>query len=134
MYYLASINTPLKISKVFEKELAQEHGPLGRDKLQIFKFWKSSDAVVERVVRTTSDTFGPVGDHLGLRDKWEAYCKLSGIKSTIGNYKDNRFNAEVFTHLKNFLEVLRSTKTLNKKLLSVKADIECPFVELFYRA
>jgi hypothetical protein len=59
---------------------------------------------------------------------------LSGIKSTIGNYKDNRFNAlfqtaaEVFTHKKDFLEVLGSTKTLNKKLLSVKADIECPIV------
>jgi hypothetical protein len=60
------------------------------------------------------DTFGPVGYHLGLRDKWEAYCKLSGIKSTIGNYKDNRFNAlfqaaaEVFTHIKDFLEVTPS--------------------------
>ena len=47
---------------------------------------------VSRVVRTTSDTVGPAGDHLGVRDRWDAYCREKGLKSVIGNYKDNRFN------------------------------------------
>ena len=36
---------------------------------------------------------GPAEDHHGLHDRWEAYCLNRGIKSTIGNNRDNRFNA-----------------------------------------
>ncbi|KAK3104622.1 hypothetical protein FSP39_006401 [Pinctada imbricata] len=126
--------------KIFEKGLTQDHGPLGRDKLPMFKFWRSTEAVVERVVRTTSDTFGPVGDHLCLRDSLEAHCKSTGTKSTIGNYKDNRFNAlfqtaaEVFVHKKYFLQVLHSVEKPNKKLQSVKADLECPLVGILLQS
>jgi hypothetical protein len=79
--------------KNYGKDLAEKHGPLGRDSLAQFKHWKKAETVVERVIRTASDTFDPVGDHLGLRDSWEAHCKSNGKKSIIGNYKDNRFNA-----------------------------------------
>lgn len=49
--------------------------------------------VVERVLRTTADIFGPVGEHNGIRDRWEVHCSSLAIKSVIGNYRDNRFNA-----------------------------------------
>ncbi|KAL3871322.1 hypothetical protein ACJMK2_039329 [Sinanodonta woodiana] len=65
--------------KVLEKSLVDQYGPLGRDSLPIFKFWSKAGTIIERVVRTTSDTFGPAGDHLGLRDRWEAYCTEKGI-------------------------------------------------------
>ncbi|KAH3884182.1 hypothetical protein DPMN_008155 [Dreissena polymorpha] len=78
--------------KHVEKEIVSESGPIGRDNLPVFKFWKKTGTVVERVVRTTSDTFGPAGDHTGVRDRWEAFCAKNSVKSIIGNYKDNRFN------------------------------------------
>ncbi|KAL4238812.1 hypothetical protein ACF0H5_003519 [Mactra antiquata] len=67
-------------------------GPVGRDSLSIFNTWTTSGTVLERVVCTTSENFGPAGDHHGVRDKWEAYCYEWGLKSAIGNYIDNRFN------------------------------------------
>ena len=90
--------------KELETELVQANGPIGRDKLPVFKFWSKKEMVIERVLRTTADVFGPVGDHHGVRDRWEAHCSTSGVKSLIGNYRDNRFNAlfetaaEVFHH------------------------------------
>lgn len=59
----------------------------------MFKNWFKKQTFIERVIKTTSDTFGPAGDYLGLREKWEAHCAAKGFKSLIGNYKDNRFNA-----------------------------------------
>ena len=120
--------------KEFEKRLVEQHGSLGRDKLQMFKFWKTVKTVVERVVLMSSDTFGPVGEYLGVRDRWEAHCKAVGIKSIIGNYKDNRFNAlfqtaaEVFVHRKEFLKVLKTVDKPNRKLQSVIADLECQII------
>ena len=78
--------------KGYEKDLAGNHGTLGRDSLLQFKYWRKTEAVVERVVRTTADMFGPDGEQTGVRDKWEANCKSNGIKSIVGNYRHNRFN------------------------------------------
>lgn len=43
------------------------------------------EMVVERVLRTTADIFGHVGEHRGIRDRWEAHCSSLAIKSVIGN-------------------------------------------------
>ena len=64
-------------------------------------------------------------------DRWEAYCLHRCIKSTIGNYRDNRFNAifqtsaEIILHREDFLEVLSSVKQPNLNLKSVEADLRC---------
>lgn len=120
--------------KILESNIVQEHGPLGRDTLSIFKFWGNKGTVLERVVRTTSDTFGPAGDHLGLRDRWEAYCSNHEIKSVIGNYRDNRFNAvfqtaaEVSLHMEDFLKVIETVRQPNKKIKAVQADLKSPII------
>ena len=117
--------------KEMETKIAETEGPLGRDKMPVFKTWSKKQSAVERTVKTTSDTFGPAGDHYGVRDRWEAYCSANGVKSLIGNYRDNRFNAifqtsaEVFIHMKEFLSVLETVSAPNLKLQSVKADLEC---------
>ena len=86
---------------------------------------------VSRVVRTTSDTVGPAGDHLGVRNRWDAYCREKGLKSVIGYYKDNRFNAlfqtaaEIYLHRNDFLTVIKTVTKPNVKLKAVKSDIEC---------
>ncbi|XP_060575254.1 uncharacterized protein LOC132732770 [Ruditapes philippinarum] len=61
--------------KDYEQKLKNERGPLGRDTPSVFNTWSKKETVVGRVVRTTSDTFGPAGDHIGLRYRWEAYRK-----------------------------------------------------------
>lgn len=53
--------------KVFEKELAQDHGPLGRDKLQMIKFWRSTKVVARVLFAPLPINLGPVGDYLCLR-------------------------------------------------------------------
>ena len=117
--------------KDLEKNLVEATGPLGRDALPIFKTWSKKSTALERGVRTTSDVFGPAGDHHGLHDRWEAYCLHRCIKSTIGNYRDNRFNAifqtsaEIILHREDFLEVLSSVKQPNLNLKSVEADLRC---------
>ncbi|CAC5420858.1 unnamed protein product [Mytilus coruscus] len=73
--------------KQLETKLVEVHGPIGRDSLSAFKFWSKKELVIERVLRTTADVFGPVGDHHGVRDRWESHCSSLGIKSLIGNYK-----------------------------------------------
>ena len=114
-----------------EVKIVETGGPLGRDKLPVFKTWSKKQSAVERTVRTSSDTFGPAGDHHGVRDRWEAFCSTNGLKSVIGNYRDNRFNAlfqtaaEVYVHRKDFLTVLETVVTPNLKLQSVKADLQC---------
>ncbi|XP_045173195.2 uncharacterized protein LOC123534827 [Mercenaria mercenaria] len=116
--------------KDFEQTLQEESGPIGRDSLSYFNSWSKKESVVNRVVRTTSDTFGPAGDHLGVRDRWDAFCCENGIKSHIGNYRDNRFNAlfqtsaEVFLHRKDFIQVLATVSKPNLKLKAVKSDLE----------
>ena len=97
--------------------------------------------VLERAIQTTSEIFGPAGDHHGLRDRWEAYCVNRGIKSTIGNYRDNRFSAlfqtsaEIILHHEDFLEVLSTCKQPNLKLKSVEADLKsdtiCSMMRIF---
>ncbi|KAH3839779.1 hypothetical protein DPMN_113216 [Dreissena polymorpha] len=72
--------------KLLEKELSEVGGPLGRDSLPAFKFWSKAGKVIERVVGNTADTFGPAGEHYGLRDRWEAYCRDNG-KYVNPNYK-----------------------------------------------
>ncbi|KAH3790374.1 hypothetical protein DPMN_168573 [Dreissena polymorpha] len=54
---------------------------------------------------------------------------ISDIKSTIGNYKDNRFNglfetaAEILVHRSDFLHVLKTVGKPNRKLQAVEADL-----------
>ena len=122
--------------KVLETQIAEDLGPLGRDALPVFRFWNRTGTVMERVVRTASDVFGPVGEYIGVRDQWEAHCKAEGIKSIIGNYKDNRFNAlfetsaEVFIHTEQFLTVINSEQKPNQKLQAVRADLQHPVVRV----
>ena len=114
-----------------EIEIVAKDGPLGRDPMPIFKAWSKKQSATERAVRTTSDIFGPAGDHNGLRDRWEAHCSANAIKSLISNYRDNRFNAifqtsaAVSVHKNQFLSVLGTVSAPNLKLQSVKADLEC---------
>ena len=113
-----------------EKDLVKEKGPLGRDSLPCFKYWSKKTAAVERTLRTVSEVFGPAGDHHGVRDFWEVQCTVSGKKSVIGNYRDNRFNAlfqtaaEVFHHRNDFVTVLECVTNPNLKLKSVLADLK----------
>lgn len=60
--------------KDFETTLCAKEGPLSRDQLPVFKFWKTKGAIVERLLSTVSDVFGPCGDHHGVHDLWEGYC------------------------------------------------------------
>ena len=84
-------------------------------------------------MRTTADIFGPVGDHHGVRDRWEARANLD-IKSVIGNYRDNRFNAlfetaaEIHLHKIDFLKVLDTVETPNLKIKSVIEDLRSDIV------
>jgi hypothetical protein len=52
-----------------DERLTKDNGPIGRDALPAFKFWSKKELVIERVLRTTADIFGPVGDHHGVRDR-----------------------------------------------------------------
>ncbi|XP_052778449.1 uncharacterized protein LOC128215880 [Mya arenaria] len=122
-----------------EKSLAADE-QLGRDQLPYFKNWSKKQTVVERVAYTTSTIFGPAGDHLGLRDRWESHCAAKGIKSLIGNYRDNRFNglfqtsAEILYHLSDFLLVIKTVKCLNNKIKAVEADLVSPVVQTMLKA
>ena len=119
-----------------EKELKRQQielsasQPLGRDALPQFNFWRK-DLAASRVVRTTSELFGPVGEHIGVWDLWEAHCAAQGIKSHIGNYRDNRFNclfenaSQIVYHHSDMLTVLSIVKTPNQKVVAVSADLNC---------
>ena len=121
-----------------EQKHLEETMDLGRDKLEQFGSFRP-DQVAQRVIKATSDVFGPVGEFLGLRDLWEAHCAQHGIKSRISNYKDNRFNglfqtaAQVLHHVQDFIYVLHF-RTSNKKLQSVQGDLEDPIVITFVQA
>lgn len=68
------------------------------------------------------------------RDFEQCICFISGVKSRIGNYRDNRFNglfqtaAEVLVHAEDMIEVLSTVKQPNKKLIAVKADLQCEVI------
>lgn len=53
----------------------------------------------------------------------------------IGNYRDNRFNglfqtsAEIMLHADDMIDVLNTVHQPNRKLISVKADLQCCFVQ-----
>ena len=116
-----------------EEKITKDNGPIGRDALPAFKFWSKKELVIERVLRA-SDIFGPVGDHHGVRDRWEAHCANLGIKYIIGNYRDNRFNAlfetvaEIYLHKTDFLKVLDTVETPNLKIKSVIEDLRSEIV------
>ncbi|XP_045169684.2 uncharacterized protein LOC123532337 [Mercenaria mercenaria] len=116
--------------KEHESAITKEHGPLGRDVLPFFKFWSKKGTVLERALRTTSEVFGPAGNHHGVRNSWEAHCAENGVKSVIGNYRDNRFNAlfqtaaEVYLHREDFITVLQNVKSNNLLVQSVLADLQ----------
>ena len=127
-------NYSAKSLKAQEKDITETSGKFGRSALPVFKFWKQAASAAERTVRMAAEVFGPVGDHHGVRDRWEAHCSTAGIKSHMSNYRDNRFNAlfrssaEVLHHHQDLLTVLNTVQTPNLKLKSVKADLECSTV------
>ena len=108
---------------------------IGREALPEFAYWKESGTAASRTIRMSSEVFGPEGDHLGMRDKWEGYCAVHAVKSHITSYRDNRFNglfkgaAEVIYHSEEFLKILAgANNSKNRKLQSLEADLKCPFV------
>ena len=60
-------------------ELSPDH-PLGRDSLPQFNFWRK-DLAACRVVRTTSELFGPSESILVY--VWESNCAENGVKSQV---------------------------------------------------
>ena len=85
---------PCKLEKELMKQQIEPSAsrPLGRrDAMPQFNFWRK-DLPTSRVVRATSELLGLVGKHIGVRYLREVHCAVQGIKSHIGNYRDNRFN------------------------------------------
>lgn len=126
---IAMVQKPCSIVlKVLQWSIA-EGGNLERDLSTEFPTYKS-DLIVTRLARTASDVFGPVWDHLGARDLWEAHCAENGVKSTIRNCWDNRFNglfevsSQVIHHQNDFIAILDAVKTPNKKLKAVSYDLK----------
>ena len=121
--------------KSLESTIFKESGRLGRDALPQFKFWTKKETYVERVARTVSDTSGPVGDHYGICDRWEAYCSQNRLKSLIGSYRDNRFNslfqtAAELLHAEDIMDVIDTVTKPNQKLVSVQADLKCDIIQV----
>ncbi|KAH3725616.1 hypothetical protein DPMN_051463 [Dreissena polymorpha] len=122
------------------KNIVSKEGPIGRDSMPVFKNWSKKQTLIERVAKTTSDIFGPAGDHLGVRDKWEAHCSRNGTRSFIGNYKDNRFNAlfqtsaEILFHRKDFIKVINHVSNKNLKIKAVLADLQSDCVQQMLKA
>lgn len=114
-----------------QKSVEEEGEKFGRDASNEFRFF-TREVAAFRIVRMMSELTGPIPDEKnGVRDKWEAYCLHAGVKSLIGNYKDNRFNAafEVAaqvhyhrTHFKELLEIYLTTNK-NKNVRSVRLDL-----------
>ena len=79
------------------------------------------------LLRDAADLFGPVGDYRGCRNIWEGFCIEKGIKSTIQNFKDNRFNglfevsAQVYHHHRDFLTILSKSSNNAKQQRLQKA-------------
>jgi hypothetical protein len=126
--------------KEIQSELAVDGTKIGRDNLPVFNHWKK-EVAASRAIRTTCETFGPAGDHLGLRDIWEAQCAATATKSIISNYRDNRFNnyfenaAQISHHRHEFLHILSSLNTdVNLKIKAVHADLKCPLVTTMLQA
>ena len=97
-----------------------------------FSHWSKTGSVVQRVAWTVAEVFRPVGDRRGARYVWEAFCAVNGVKSLIGNYRDNRFNAlfqtvaEGIVHRQDFITVMESfnlSKSPNLLLKSFLADL-----------
>ena len=132
-------NYSLKYLAGYQKDVSDDgSGRLGRDGVSNFygSHYKTLQAA-SRVCMGASDVFAPVGDHLGIRNIWESYCKDQAITSTIKNYKDNRFNglfevsAAVTEHYADFVKVLRlhvdsSSGQPNSKIKGLLLDLEDP--------
>ena len=135
-FHKNSVNLLKKRQFMFVAEFGRS---LGRDDLEQFSDFRE-EFVAERTVRMVSETFGPVGDYLGLRDVWESHCASKGVKSKISSYKDNRFNglfqvsAQVLHHREDFIYILDNVNLSNKKLQSVAADLKCGVVCTFLQA
>lgn len=101
--------------------------------IYIHKHLKTVHNVLNELILVRIPFVTLIGDHHGLRDKWDAYCAEHGVKSCIRHYKDNRFNSlfETVYHRKDFLQVLDSVEKLNMLLQSVKADLNSETVVTF---
>jgi hypothetical protein len=109
------------------KELAKHGHSIGRDALPKFsRFKHNSEPSAIRLIRTSSEVFGPRGDEKNsARQQWLA---------KIINYRGNRFN-NLFTGAVATLYHSEDTGMIdfisnyldspNDKLLSVLADIKC---------
>lgn len=116
-----------------QERLVLDGGKLGRDAdARYWKFGKTLAA--QRMVLHTSDLFGPVGEHHGMKNVWTAACKQKGNLSKLTYYKDNRFNglfqcsSETIYHRRELTEMLTAQKEIkeaNLKLVSLLIDLEC---------
>ncbi|GFO14464.1 hypothetical protein k02a2.6-like [Plakobranchus ocellatus] len=117
----------LKHLKSVQEKLAPE-GKMGRDRVKGYKIFKK-DQATSRMCSAVSNVFGPVGEHFGVREKWEAFCEKEGVVSTVQNFKDNRFNglfalaASTCLHREHFLHVLSLVEEPKKKLAALKEDL-----------
>jgi len=133
-----------------QSELEKGSTPFGRKADGQFSRY-SEPFCIPRVVRMTSELLGPnVDEKNGLRDKWLSFCREKGIRSVIGDYKDNRFNAlfatsaqlvhqyseilEFFDKNKEFVLNTTGKNTLNQKVKSVMLDLQDKRVVMFVRA
>ncbi|KAL8599847.1 hypothetical protein ACOMHN_038420 [Nucella lapillus] len=89
------------------------------------------------------DCFGPRGDDQhGCRDSWQAYCLMTGRKSAVTSFHENRFNnlfqaaASVHFHRQEIQDCISNfLAKVNKKIDSVLADngsdvIDCHIITL----
>ena len=95
----------------------------------------------KRLVRLVSNSCGPVGDEKsGVREKWLAYCRHSGIKSLLQSYRDNRFNAlfetaaQVHLHKQDLLTFFGLLDEKNLMLQSVYQDLSDPRIRSMVHA
>ena len=73
----------------------------------------------------------------GTEITWHIFfISVSGIKSTTGNYRDNRFNrlfqnaAQILKHCQDFLEVIDTVQAPNNKLKAVEEDLKSDTVKI----
>lgn len=123
-----------KILKLWEKSQEQK---IGRDKVDKFKRFTSSESSGSRYIRTACDILGPRGDEKnGCKDSWEAFCDLQELKSTVTSFKGNRFNnlfqaaASLHHHRTDIMIFLKDyMPALNLKQDSVLYDASCQSVD-----
>ena len=131
------------LSKI-EQEVASNLGhKFGRDNVDKFNHFRSSESCCARFIRTACDSFGPRGDEKnGCRQHWLAYCnEKENVCSKITSFRMNRFNnffqgaASLYHHRIEIVDFLTNFKDkLNMKLESVLHDAKSMEIAALLRA